>query len=72
MKQSSSVNPILLDFVKALLLPTIVGKCLIYYFGLMYSSYPDEGYGYGLALSITFTVGNLLRFLWKYRHIQDP
>ena len=59
------------DLIQSFLMPTIVGKSLVYYFGLNYSSYPDEGYGYGLALSIAFTVFMLLRFVWKYRDYEE-
>lgn len=71
-REPKAVNPILIDFVKSLLMPLLVGKGLVYYFGLQYSQYPGEGWGYGLAAAILFTVGGLLRFFWKYRHIQDP
>lgn len=66
------MNPVLVDFLKSLLMPTLVGKTFIYFFGLRYSEFPGEGYGYGLTAAILFTVGNLMRFLWKYRHVQDP
>lgn len=66
------MNPVLADFVKALLMPLLVGKALILFFGLQYAEYPGEGYGYGLILSIAFTAGNLVRFVWKYRNIEDP
>ncbi|MBX3019500.1 MAG: hypothetical protein KF767_16555 [Bdellovibrionaceae bacterium] len=71
-KEPKAVNPILVDFVRSLLMPMLVGKTMIYFFGLQYSQYPGEGWGYGLAFSILFTVGGLLRFIWKYRHVQDP
>ena len=49
------------------LVPTLIGKLLLFYFGLMYTAYPGEGYGYALLASIVFTVTMVARFLWKYR-----
>lgn len=61
------------DLIVAFLCPMLVGKTLVMFFGLNYSQYPGEGYGYGLALSAAFTVFMLLRFVWKYRHYsEDP
>lgn len=59
------------DLIVAFLCPMLVGKTLVMYFGLQYSSYPEQGYGYGLALSIIFTVSMLARFLWRYRNYVD-
>lgn len=59
------------DLLLALLVPTLLGKILIVYFGLNYSRYPDEGYGYGLAAAISFTVLNAARFLWRNRNYED-
>ena len=59
------------NFLIAFLMPTLIGKSLVVYFGLNYSEYPGEGYGYGLAASMCFTVTMLGRFLWKYRHVED-
>lgn len=61
----------LFDFIKAFLLPTLIGKVLILYFGIHYSKYPDEGYGIGLVLSILFTLGGLTFLIWKYRNYED-
>lgn len=52
-------------------MPTLFGKTLIMFFGLQYASYPDQGYGYGLAISIIFTLTMIARFLWRYRHYND-
>lgn len=71
-REPKAINPILIDFLKALLIPTLIGKAFVYYFGLRYSEYPGEGWGYALTLAIAITVGNLLRFVWKYRDVQDP
>ena len=59
------------DFFLALILPAVVGKSLILYFGGQYSAYPGEGYGVGLILSITFTIIMVGRFLWRYRNHKD-
>ncbi len=59
------------DFIKSFLMPTIVGKTLVLYFGINYSMYPDEGYGYGLAASIAFTAFGLLMLVWKYRNHEE-
>lgn len=57
---------IILNFVAAFVVPTILGKVLILYFGLNYAQHPGEGYGYGLAASVLFTVFMLSRFVYKY------
>lgn len=59
------------NFLIAFLMPTLIGKSLVVYFGLHYSEFPGEGYGYGLAGSMLFTVTMLGRFLWKYRNVED-
>ena len=68
-------NPVnktqLKDFMLAFLMPTFLGKALVLYFGIQYSAYPDEGYGYGLTLAIAWTVFSLVRMAWKYRNVED-
>jgi hypothetical protein len=59
------------DFLISFASPTFIGKALVLYFGLNYTNYPGEGYGYGLAVAIIFTVFMLVRFIWKYRHYDD-
>ncbi len=59
------------NFIIAFLMPTLVGKSFVIYFGLHYSEFPGEGYGYGLVGSMLFTVTMLARFLWKYRNVED-
>ena len=49
---TSSTHPtprkgLIFEFVFAYFCPTILTKILILYFGLNYSQYPGEGYGYG-------------------------
>lgn len=59
------------DLAVTFLMPTLIGKSFVLYFGLNYSEFPGEGYGYGLAASISFTVFMLLRFGWKFRNYND-
>ena len=60
------------DFLAAFLVPTIINKGLMLYFGLNYSAHPDEGYGYGLIATLVFFVLSMAGFLWKYKDIEDP
>lgn len=69
--QSTGRKLVLGDLLGTFLVPTLIGKSLILYFGLNYSSNPDEGYGIGLAISILFTAVMVGRFLWKYRDYDD-
>lgn len=64
-------NQQLYHFIRAFFGPTILGKIAVLYFGLNYSQYPGDGYGYGLILSVVVTVGLLIRFVYKYRHVED-
>jgi hypothetical protein len=59
------------NFLLSFLIPTLIGKGFVLYFGLNYTNYPGEGYGYGLIVAICFTVFMLGRFLWKYRNYED-
>ena len=52
-------------------MPTLVGKTLVLYFGINYSMYPDEGYGYGLIFAIALTVVGLLKLIWKYKDTEE-
>ena len=61
----------LFELIVAFLLPTLFGKSLILYFALNYSNYPEEGYGYGLAASIAFTLAMAGRFILKYKNYQN-
>jgi hypothetical protein len=72
MKPEQMSRPKLIrSFVVSFLMPTLIGKSFVLYFGLNYSSYPGEGYGYGLVASIAFTVFMLLRFVWRFRNVGD-
>lgn len=72
MNVNKESNPILKDFIKVFLFPTLINKMFMMYFGLNYSNYPGDGYGYGLLATIAFLFFTVGRFLWKYRHIDDP
>ena len=63
---------VLKDFLKVFLMPLLINKMFMLYFGLNYSSYPGEGYGYGLVATILIMIFTVGRFLWKYRNIEDP
>lgn len=55
-------------YAKQLFIPIIVTKSFIMYFGLNYSMYPGEGYGYGLACAIGCGVASFSYFIWsQYR-----
>ncbi len=62
---------LLKDFIRSFLVPTLIGKAFVLYFGIKMAEYPDEGYGYGLAAAIIFTVASLSLFVWKYRNTED-
>lgn len=71
MTQKNESKEPLGPFIIGFLMPTLVGKTLVVYFGLNYSEFPGEGYGYGLVAAIIFTVGNLFRLVWRYRNVED-
>ncbi len=52
-------------FLRIALVPMMVTKVLILYFGINYSNHPGEGYGYGLAVVCAFTVISSLIFIWR-------
>ncbi|MBL7543383.1 MAG: hypothetical protein JNL11_06175 [Bdellovibrionaceae bacterium] len=63
---------VLKDFLLAFLVPTIVNKVFMVYFGIQYANYKDEGYGYGLVATILFLFFTMGRLVWKYRDNPDP
>ncbi len=65
-------NSTLKDFITVLLVPLLVNKAVMLYFGINYSNNPGEGYGYGLIATIAFLFFTVGRFLWKYKDIEDP
>lgn len=58
------------DFLKFFIVPVLINKIFMMYFGLNYANHPGEGYGYGLVASILFLFFTIGRFLWKYRNIE--
>ena len=65
-------NKVMIDFLKVLIIPMLVNKVFMMYFGLNYSNHPGEGYGYGLIATIIFLFITVGRFIWKYKDIEDP
>ena len=63
---------VLSDFLKVFLVPVLINKMFMMYFGLNYSNYPGEGYGYGLIATFAFLLFSVGRFIWKYRDHDDP
>jgi hypothetical protein len=59
------------DLFFTLLFPVIIGKMALVFFGLMYSAYPGDGWGYALSGFIILSLSLVVRFLWKYRHYDD-
>lgn len=62
---------ILKDFLRSFLVPTLITKAFVLYFGIKYALYPGEGYGYGLVIALAFTVISLTVFAWRYRNYED-
>ncbi|MBC7755001.1 MAG: hypothetical protein H7Z71_12235 [Moraxellaceae bacterium] len=62
---------LLTDFLRSFLIPTLIGKSFVLYFGINLADHPDEGYGYGLAAAMAFTVFTLCLFIWRHRNYQD-
>lgn len=60
------------DLLRVFLVPTLVNKTFMLYFGIQYAKYPGEGYGYGLLITVFVLIFTMGSFLWKYRHISDP
>jgi hypothetical protein len=58
----------LTSYLRVFLIPTLFLKGALLYFGLNYSSYPEEGYGWGLFIAICLSLFNFLLFLWKTRN----
>jgi len=52
------------QYIRIFLVPTLLNKALILYFGLNYSMYPGEGYGYGLSICILLTLASFAYFIW--------
>lgn len=54
-------------FFRQLVLSMVVIKALLLYFGAYYSSFPGEGYGWGLAAICALAVSSLIYLAWRYR-----
>lgn len=70
--EKSETSNTLVDFLKIFIIPVLVNKAFMLYFGLKLSEFPGEGYGYGLAASIIVLFVTIGRFIWKYRNVEDP
>lgn len=60
------------DLVKIMVIPNLINKPLLLYFGSKYSEFPGEGWGYGVAGCITYFLVTVAIFLWRYRGVEDP
>jgi hypothetical protein len=69
--KDSNSKSVLKDFLRSFLVPTLIGKSFVLYFGINYSLSPGEGYGYGLGIAIAFTFCSLVLFAWKYRNHEE-
>lgn len=69
---AASPKKVLKDFLRTLIMPMLVNKSFMFYFALNYSNHPDEGYGYGFAVTLVILFITLGTFIWKYRDIEDP
>jgi hypothetical protein len=65
-------NKVLFDFIKVLLVPLLINKAFMLYFGLQYAEHPGEGYGYGVVVTVLFLLFTVGRFVWRYRGVEDP
>lgn len=70
--ESRNQRKVFVDFMKTLLIPLLINKAFMLYFGINYSSNPGQGYGYGLIATVVILVGGLVLFFWKYRNVEDP
>ena len=60
------------DFAKVFLVPTLLNKAFMVYFGLKFAENPGEGYGYGLIATVLFLLATMGFFLYRYWGIEDP
>lgn len=52
------------SYLRMFLVPTLILKMGLLYFGLNYSEYPGEGYGWGLVATLVLSLVNAGVFLW--------
>lgn len=57
-------------FIRQLFISMVVLKAFLLYFGGYYSSYPGEGYGYGLAAVIIISITSFVYLIWKHRDLE--
>lgn len=55
------------QFLKTLLVPVLITKSIAFYFGLKYSEFPGEGYGWGLVISLGLTAATFVKFAYDRR-----
>ena len=65
-------NKVFKDFLKVFIVPMLINKFFMLYFGVNYSNNPGEGYGYGLIATVVFFLATCGRLIWKYRNVEDP
>jgi hypothetical protein len=51
-------------YIRAFVVPTILIKVFMLYFGLNYAAYPERGYVYGLAATVILSLANFSYFLY--------
>ncbi|MFN8846399.1 MAG: hypothetical protein ACK5V3_06960 [Bdellovibrionales bacterium] len=72
MNEEKKSSQVLKDFIVAFFVPTCINKMFMLYFGIKFSEFPGDGYGYGLAASVAFLIYSLGHLIWKYRNVEDP
>lgn len=55
----------LFAYMKTFIVPTLLLKASIIYFGLNYSNDPGQGYGWGLLISVVLSLFNFALFIYK-------
>ncbi len=55
----------LVPFLRTFFVPVFINKSILFFFGVQYSRYPGQGYGYGLVFMILFTLSSFVYFCWK-------
>lgn len=63
-KSDPNQNQKLAAYIRAFIVPTILLKVFLLYFGLNYSAHPGRGYGVGLLATIILSLINFGYFLY--------
>lgn len=63
-KSMSAEDKKLFSYLRIFLLPTLILKAAIIYFGLHYSQDPGAGYGWGLVAAIALSLANFAYFIY--------